>query len=79
MSQSSVKDLLLLPFHCDFEECYKIVAKKSLFNLSLRIQEEREERYKRKKGDSGGVYPDVDLPLTRRSSKSDKLMPHVSL
>ncbi|XP_051543430.1 U2 snRNP-associated SURP motif-containing protein isoform X2 [Myxocyprinus asiaticus] len=44
-----------------------------LFKEELKqIQEEREERYKRKKGDSGGVYPDVDLPLTRRSSKSDK-------
>jgi len=50
----------------------------SLFNLPFRIQEEREERYKRKKGDSG-VYPDLDLPLTRRSSNSDEHTPHVSL
>ncbi|KAK9974604.1 hypothetical protein ABG768_022684 [Culter alburnus] len=43
-----------------------------LFKEELKqIQEEREERYKRKKGDSGGVYPDVDLPLTRRSIFDD--------
>ncbi|RXN23455.1 U2 snRNP-associated SURP motif-containing -like protein [Labeo rohita] len=51
----------------------KKVEEKKKSNLELfkeelkQIQEEREERYKRKKGDSGGVYPDVDLPLTRRS------------
>ena len=37
-----------------------------------RIQEEREERHKRKKNDpvGGGGYGDVDIPLSGRSSKS---------
>uniref|UniRef100_A0AAR2IS93 RRM domain-containing protein n=1 Tax=Pygocentrus nattereri TaxID=42514 RepID=A0AAR2IS93_PYGNA len=43
-----------------------------LFKEELKqIQEEREERYKRKKNDPGGVYPDVDLSLTRRSIFDD--------
>ncbi|XP_030636945.1 U2 snRNP-associated SURP motif-containing protein [Chanos chanos] len=43
-----------------------------LFKEELKqIQEEREERYKRKKNDPGGIYPDVDLPLTRRSIFDD--------
>ncbi|XP_066514904.1 U2 snRNP-associated SURP motif-containing protein isoform X2 [Hoplias malabaricus] len=43
-----------------------------LFKEELKqIQEEREERYKRKKNDPGGVYPDVDLPLARRSIFDD--------
>ncbi|XP_057208774.1 U2 snRNP-associated SURP motif-containing protein isoform X1 [Triplophysa rosa] len=56
----------------------KKVEEKKKSNLELfkeelkQIQEEREERYKRKKGDSGGVHPDVDLPLTRRSSTHEK-------
>lgn len=58
---------------------FKLKSILSLFNLLFRIQEEREERYKRKKGDSGGLYPDLDLPMTRRSSNSDKRTPHVSL
>ncbi|XP_051950316.1 U2 snRNP-associated SURP motif-containing protein-like isoform X1 [Xyrauchen texanus] len=60
----------------------KADGKKKKSNLELfkeelkQIQEEREERYKRKKGDSGGVCPDLDLPLTRRSSKSEKHTSH---
>ncbi|KAK1788483.1 hypothetical protein P4O66_016002 [Electrophorus voltai] len=43
-----------------------------LFKEELKqIQEEREERYKRKKNDPGGVYPDLDLPMTRRSIFDD--------
>ncbi|XP_026105261.1 U2 snRNP-associated SURP motif-containing protein-like [Carassius auratus] len=55
----------------------KVEEKKKKSNLELfkeelkQIQEEREERYKRKKGDSGGVHPDPDLPLTRRSIFDD--------
>uniref|UniRef100_A0A8B9H4X8 Zgc:163098 n=1 Tax=Astyanax mexicanus TaxID=7994 RepID=A0A8B9H4X8_ASTMX len=42
-----------------------------LFKEELKqIQEEREERYKRKKNDPGGVYPDIDPSLTRRSSEA---------
>uniref|UniRef100_W5KC98 Zgc:163098 n=1 Tax=Astyanax mexicanus TaxID=7994 RepID=W5KC98_ASTMX len=43
-----------------------------LFKEELKqIQEEREERYKRKKNDPGGVYPDIDPSLTRRSIFDD--------
>uniref|UniRef100_A0A8C1X2H6 Zgc:163098 n=1 Tax=Cyprinus carpio TaxID=7962 RepID=A0A8C1X2H6_CYPCA len=55
----------------------KVEEKKKKSNLELfkeelkQIQEEREERYKRKKGDSGGVNPDLDLPPTRRSIFDD--------
>ncbi|XP_049332338.1 U2 snRNP-associated SURP motif-containing protein [Astyanax mexicanus] len=43
-----------------------------LFKDELKqIQEEREERYKRKKNDPGGVYPDIDPSLTRRSIFDD--------
>ncbi|KAI4871404.1 hypothetical protein NFI96_007445, partial [Prochilodus magdalenae] len=63
-------------------ELKKTVAKKKteekkksnleLFKEELKqIQEEREERYKRKKNDPGGVYPDVDPSLTRRSIFDD--------
>uniref|UniRef100_A0A8K9XH91 Zgc:163098 n=1 Tax=Oncorhynchus mykiss TaxID=8022 RepID=A0A8K9XH91_ONCMY len=42
-----------------------------LFKEELKqIQEEREERYKRKTNEPGGGYGDLDIPLTRRSSKS---------
>lgn len=40
-----------------------------------RIQEEREERHKRKKTDSGGGhYGDLDTPLSGRSSKTPPLI-----
>ncbi|XP_028839203.1 U2 snRNP-associated SURP motif-containing protein-like isoform X2 [Denticeps clupeoides] len=43
-----------------------------LFKEELKqIQEEREERYKRKKGDPGASYADLDTPLTRRSIFDD--------
>lgn len=38
--------------------------------LIFRIQEEREERYKRKKNDPGG-FSDLDLPQSRRSRKAE--------
>uniref|UniRef100_A0A8C7L8N4 Zgc:163098 n=1 Tax=Oncorhynchus kisutch TaxID=8019 RepID=A0A8C7L8N4_ONCKI len=42
-----------------------------LFKEELKqIQEEREERYKRKTNEPGGAYGDLDIPLTRRSSKT---------
>uniref|UniRef100_A0A8C7NBU8 Zgc:163098 n=1 Tax=Oncorhynchus kisutch TaxID=8019 RepID=A0A8C7NBU8_ONCKI len=45
-----------------------------LFKEELKqIQEEREERYKRKTNEPGGAYGDLDIPLTRRSSKSQVL------
>uniref|UniRef100_A0A4W5KE82 Zgc:163098 n=1 Tax=Hucho hucho TaxID=62062 RepID=A0A4W5KE82_9TELE len=62
---------------------YFIVKKKTeekkksnleLFKEELKqIQEEREERHKKKKNEPGGGYGDVDIPLTRRSSKSQIL------
>ncbi|XP_076130412.1 U2 snRNP-associated SURP motif-containing protein isoform X1 [Alosa pseudoharengus] len=43
-----------------------------LFKEELKqIQEEREERYKRKKGDPGTSLPDLDAPLSRRSIFDD--------
>ncbi|XP_062341594.1 U2 snRNP-associated SURP motif-containing protein isoform X1 [Osmerus eperlanus] len=43
-----------------------------LFKEELKqIQEEREERYKRKKNEPGGGYGDVELPLSRRSIFDD--------
>ncbi|TSP36066.1 U2 snRNP-associated SURP motif-containing protein [Bagarius yarrelli] len=43
-----------------------------LFKEELKqIQEEREERYKRKKNDPGGVHTDLDLSLSRRSIFDD--------
>ncbi|XP_038821059.1 U2 snRNP-associated SURP motif-containing protein-like isoform X2 [Salvelinus namaycush] len=40
-----------------------------LFKEELKqIQEEREERYKRKTNEPGGGYGDLDIPLTRRST-----------
>ncbi|XP_031427922.1 U2 snRNP-associated SURP motif-containing protein isoform X2 [Clupea harengus] len=43
-----------------------------LFKEELKqIQEEREERYKRKKGDPGASLPDLDAPLSRRSIFDD--------
>ncbi|XP_053341109.1 U2 snRNP-associated SURP motif-containing protein isoform X1 [Clarias gariepinus] len=43
-----------------------------LFKEELKqIQEEREERYKRKKNDPGGAHTDLDVPLTRRSIFDD--------
>uniref|UniRef100_A0AAZ3RRN6 U2 snRNP-associated SURP motif-containing protein n=1 Tax=Oncorhynchus tshawytscha TaxID=74940 RepID=A0AAZ3RRN6_ONCTS len=42
-----------------------------LFKEELKqIQEEREERYKRKTNEPGGGYGELDIPLTRRSSKT---------
>uniref|UniRef100_A0A8C7PX45 Zgc:163098 n=1 Tax=Oncorhynchus mykiss TaxID=8022 RepID=A0A8C7PX45_ONCMY len=42
-----------------------------LFKEELKqIQEEREERHKKKKNEPGGGYGELDIPLTRRSSKS---------
>ncbi|TRY57372.1 hypothetical protein DNTS_024955 [Danionella cerebrum] len=55
----------------------KKVEEKKKSNLELfkeelkMIQEEREERHKRKTGDIGGVYPDIDSPLIRRSIFDD--------
>uniref|UniRef100_A0A672PVP3 U2 snRNP-associated SURP motif-containing protein-like n=1 Tax=Sinocyclocheilus grahami TaxID=75366 RepID=A0A672PVP3_SINGR len=46
-------------------------VKKTVSDVAKGIQEEREERYKKKKGDSGGVNPDLDLPPTRRSIFDD--------
>uniref|UniRef100_A0A8K9WPB6 Zgc:163098 n=1 Tax=Oncorhynchus mykiss TaxID=8022 RepID=A0A8K9WPB6_ONCMY len=58
---------------------YFIVKKKTeekkksnleLFKEELKqIQEEREERHKKKKNEPGGGYGELDIPLTRRSSK----------
>uniref|UniRef100_A0A674DZA7 Zgc:163098 n=1 Tax=Salmo trutta TaxID=8032 RepID=A0A674DZA7_SALTR len=43
-----------------------------LFKEELKqIQEEREERYKRKTNEPGGGYGDLDIPLTRRSIFDD--------
>uniref|UniRef100_A0A8C7LI17 Zgc:163098 n=2 Tax=Oncorhynchus kisutch TaxID=8019 RepID=A0A8C7LI17_ONCKI len=43
-----------------------------LFKEELKqIQEEREERYKRKTNEPGGAYGDLDIPLTRRSIFDD--------
>uniref|UniRef100_A0A8C8M978 U2 snRNP-associated SURP motif-containing protein n=1 Tax=Oncorhynchus tshawytscha TaxID=74940 RepID=A0A8C8M978_ONCTS len=45
-----------------------------LFKEELKqIQEEREERHKKKKNEPGGGYGELDIPLTRRSSKSQIL------
>uniref|UniRef100_A0A3P8YR95 U2 snRNP-associated SURP domain containing n=1 Tax=Esox lucius TaxID=8010 RepID=A0A3P8YR95_ESOLU len=43
-----------------------------LFKEELKqIQEEREERYKRKKNEPGGGFGELDIPLTRRSIFDD--------
>uniref|UniRef100_A0A665U1L0 Zgc:163098 n=1 Tax=Echeneis naucrates TaxID=173247 RepID=A0A665U1L0_ECHNA len=45
-----------------------------LFKEELKlIQEEREERYKRKKNESGGGYGEMDIPLSGRSTLYDDL------